>query len=139
MADDAERRLTGTTQTGIGYAHTMDPPRSPRQPCDIFSAVSRRWTTRWEPAAAAASKQSSDPAALFAKLKIIHHSRCAAALNAGLPWVTILTSDIDSPLEGEVWFNAMLQLSIERRRSRMGRVKGQKKARYCVGKSKENK
>lgn len=126
MADDEERRLSDSGGTGgLGYAHAMPSfPASVRQPKDRESAISQRWESRWCAWVAMASKLEEDPAAAFSRMKITHHSRCAAALNAGLAWTTILRSEIDSPLEGEVWFNAMLRLSVERRRARMGRQKG---------------
>jgi hypothetical protein len=115
---------------GLGYAHTMSPPRhpaSPRQPVDRDSAISQRWETRWLPWCAIAAKRDADPANALAQLKVTHRSRCVNCMNAGLAWTTILRSEIDSPLNGEVWFNAMLRLSVERRRSRMGRRKGYSK------------
>jgi len=65
------------------------------------------------------SKSDADPVSRFAIFRETHHSRCADALNAGLPWLTILRSEIDSPFEGNVGFNAMLRLSVERRRTRI--------------------
>jgi|ERR1700680_292958 len=108
-------------------AHTMDPPRiphPPRQPVDRDSAIAGRWETRWLPWCAIQSKRDPDPANALAQLKVTHRSRSVNCLNAGLAWTAILRSEIDSPLNGEVWFNAMLRLSVERRRSRMGRRKG---------------
>ena len=139
MADDERRRLMNE---GTPYlqAHTMDPPRfpaSPRQPRHRDAAIALRWESRWSAWAAMASKLENDPAAAFSRMKITHHSRCAAALNAGLAWTTILRSEIDSPLEGEVWFNAMLRLSIERRRSRMGRQKGRIRKPHRIRQKKE--
>jgi hypothetical protein len=121
---------------GFGYAHTMSPPRHPappRQPVDRDSAIEQRWTARWEPWCVIQSKREADPANALSQLKVIHRSRCVNSLNAGLAWTTILRSEIDSPLNGEVWFNAMLRLSVDRRRSRMGRQKGKRK-KYDKGK-----
>src|SRR5260370_20398363 len=112
------------TAEGIGYAHTMDPPRSPRQPKDRESAIRERWTTRWGPWCAIDSKNDANPASHFAIFRQVHYSRCVIALNAGLAWTTILRSEIDCPLNSSRVFDAMLRLSVERRRSRMNRRKG---------------
>ncbi len=73
---------------------------------------------------AISSKHELDPSAALAQFKIVHHSRCVAALNAGLAWTTILSSEIDCPINSNLVFDAMLRLSVERRRSRMNRRKG---------------
>jgi len=126
------------TTEGIGYAHTMDPPRSPRQPKDRKGAISERWTTRWEPWAAAASKVHLDPAGRFSIFKNTHDMRCITALNAGLAWTTILRSEIDCPINSDSVFSAMLRLSVERRRSRMNRRKGYGKKYDKPRKRKDN-
>lgn len=121
MADD---------QIGIGYAHTMNPypfplrdRREPRNP----ETIARRWDSRWEPECVLAAKRTDNPVEEFSVLRFRFNLRVRRLLAAGLEWRTIVASDYDSPLSTGTEFDRKLCLAIERRRVRMGRVKGKGK------------
>lgn len=127
MADDTPRRLTGA-----GLAHTMPsrPPRDrrgqPNQPV-TKAPLLLHWTQYWEPRCILASKHTHEPTIAMQTYRESYDRRIATLFRAGISWDMILRNDLDSPLQSGVEFDRALALAIERRRSRMGRVKGQGK------------
>ena len=111
---------------GIGYAHSMLPPRSSPKESALISA---RWTTYWEPRCVLQSKRSDDPADDFSILQSAFHRRIRALLAANITWSVIRSGDLDSPLRTGTEFSRALCLAIERRRCRIGwsRKKGARK------------
>lgn len=124
MADDATRVIT--KWLAGGYAHTMSPPRQPKK----STTVLLRWTTYWEPQCMLASKHAHDPADAFRIYRESYDRRVHTLFRAGIPWQSILRSDLDSPLQSGLEFDRTLCLAIARRESRMGRQKGAKRAKY---------
>lgn len=112
---------------GIGYAHTM--PSSARQP-RTAAIVTERWERKWLAPCSAASKLADDPILEFGILRHRYHLRIGQLFRAEIAWTTILRGDLDSPLTDANDFTHSLALAIERRRSRMNRVKGRKREKY---------
>ena len=90
--------------------------------------VDRRWD-HWSPLAvlAAWSPQIADPANEFARFRVRHRSRVTDILNSGIAWVVLCRQGLDNPMVPDAQFESSLRLAIERRRSRLGRVKGKGK------------
>ena len=109
----------------IGYCHAA-PLHPPRRPCKQ-STIDARWRTRWEPWAALNSHLADDPLVRRALYKSIFTQRIDALFRAGISWAAILAGDLDSPMPTAEDFTAALALAIERRRSRIGRRKGEGK------------
>ena len=104
----------------IGYAHSMLSPRAtPPTPL-----ILDRWNRIWLAPCAAESKKADDPADEFATLRLRHQIRVQRLVVAGIPWETIVAGNLDSPLRHPSDFDRSLCLALERRRSRIGRIKG---------------
>ena len=117
----------GTTASDtlyLGLAHAAPPPVSPRQ---LFF-VDARWQ-EWLPWATMEARKHSDPANWLHIFRTRHRTRLAALLNANIPWDTIRKHRLDSPTMDDAAFQFQLRAASERRRVRMGRVKGVKRGR----------
>jgi hypothetical protein len=112
---------------GLGYAHAMRQPKQPRKESTILD----RWRVRWEGVSALNSKLADDPSELFSEYKLAFRRRMDTLLRANISWQAITSGDLDSPLQTGTEFDRGLCLAIERRRSRMNRVKGSGK-KYAV-------
>lgn len=89
--------------------------------------IARRWLEHWSPLCAIESKKDYDPATIFGELRFRHLLRSRRLLSAHIAWTSILRNNLDSPLTLGVEFDRLLCLAIERRRSRLGRKKGEGK------------
>ena len=87
-------------------------------------AIDARWQELL-PWCILSAKKTSDPADTLHMLKSRHRARCIELFANRIPWDTIRPHDLDDPREGDEFFKKSLKEAIERRRSRMGRVKGQ--------------
>jgi len=108
---------------GIGYAHAMPLARQPKK----LATIKLRWDEFWSPQCLLAAKREDDPADAFCNLHHAYKRRMATLLSANLDWRSITRSDLDSPLQSGTEFDRALCLAIERRRCRIGRVKGKRK------------
>jgi hypothetical protein len=102
------------------------PQHPPRRPCHQ-STIDARWRKRWEPWAALNSHLADDPVKQRAEFKSIFTQRIDALWRMGISWRAILAGDLDSPMPDSEQFTATLTLAIERRKVRIGRVKGKGK------------
>ena len=89
-------------------------------------AIELRWA-EWRPSASLRCRGVSSHAACLATLHRIHHLRCVVLLSSRIPWLSIKRSRLDDPLASAADFERALAEAVERRRSRMGRVKGVRK------------
>jgi hypothetical protein len=101
-------------------------PPSPSLPPRRDRAVESRWQ-EWLPFCTVEARRHSDPSNHLHSLRVRHRSRLVACLSASLAWDTIREHRLDSPVVSDAEFNFLLRCAIERRRCRMGRVKGQSK------------
>lgn len=108
----------------FGLAHAAPPPISARQ----LHFVEARWQ-EWIPWAAMESRKHSDPASRLHAMRTTHRSRLGALLNANIPWDTIRKHRLDNPTTDVGAFEFQLRAASERRRTRMGRIKGIKRGR----------
>jgi hypothetical protein len=105
-----------------GLAHTQSPTVARHHE----ERISARWEW-WKPAAITAARETTDPAAQFRVLQEFHRERLRALLGVSVSWASILRNNLDDPrLDGDKW-RAIYLAAIERRRSRLGRVKGKGK------------
>lgn len=88
-----------------------------------------RWTI-WLPWCLIEARKTADPAAALATMQARFHSRFTAMRNAGIANESIKRAEIDDPRIPEDAWQFAFQGIVERRRSRMGRVKGQHLPRY---------
>lgn len=62
---------------------------------------------------------------------LLHRNRAIEALGVGLPRETVARYALDDPRLADAPFRRILATAVERRRARMGRTAGQKRARYA--------
>lgn len=114
--------LSDTMYAGLAHAASPIPPKQ-----SVW--IDARWK-EWEPwLAMEARKQSLDPANLLFRFKSLHRDRMIRLLSAHIAWATIRQYRLDNPCDGENLFEFSLRAAMERRRTRMGRVKGVKRKR----------
>jgi hypothetical protein len=102
----------------LGLAHAAPPPPRQQRWIDL------RWK-EWEPWMVSESRrQSLDPANTLHRFKILHQSRMVRLLGSGIRLGIIKKHRLDDPTMGSNLFEFSLRAAIERRRTRMGRVKG---------------
>ena len=104
----------------LGLAHTV-----PSRQSIWFTA---RWK-EWEPLCTIAARHTMDPADALHKMKVTHHSRLMDLLAAHISWQTIREKRLDNPTISNADFEWHLREAAERRRTRMGRVKGVKRSK----------
>jgi len=112
---------------GQGLAHaTASRPLSPARE----ATISARWDL-WIPRAIviARADPAKDPIPCFEALRQRHRTAVLTCQAAGLPWTTIVRQALDDPQWSESKRARMIREAVERRRCRMGRVKGQGKGR----------
>jgi hypothetical protein len=116
-----EREQSQVKEVGafLGLAHTVPPPKQAHW-------FALRWR-EWEPYCLIAARRTTDPASELHRLKTLHHSRLMDLLAARVSWLTIRERRLDSPITSNGDFEWHLREAVERRTSRMGRVKGQSK------------
>jgi hypothetical protein len=107
-----------------GLAHAAPPPTTPRRE----SWLQLRWQ-EWLPLATIEARKCLDPAAALAKIKTAHRSRLLDLLSAKVSWDAIRRHRLDSPLISTGAFEFQLHVAVERRRTRMGRVRGVRRPR----------
>lgn len=124
MITDAERRVVVEAISALVTEAQLATPAF---------LVDRRWD-HWRPLAALISSQChiADPAEAFAHLRVRHRSRVTDILNSGIAWVVLCRQGLDNPMVPDAQFESSLRLAIERRRSRLGRVKGKGKKYKCA-------
>ena len=108
-----------TTLSSIAPAMPAMPAIPPKQGVWFES----RWR-EWEPWLVMEARRTPDPAGRLAAFKTTHRSRLISLLSAGVSWSAIRRHRIDNPSHSEALFEFQLSAAIERRRTRMGRVKG---------------
>lgn len=101
-------------------------PAPPSLPSRREYHVEARWT-EWLPFCTVEARRHSDPSNLLHLFRTRHRSRLIACLSASLAWDTVREHRLDDPTVSDERFNYLLRCAVERRRSRMGRVKGQSK------------
>lgn len=87
------------------------------------NVIDLRWK-EWEPLMVMLAREFMDPRAELARLKTFYYSRILALLDAGVSWKAIRHGRLDNPLRGEISYQLALRAAVERRRTRLGRVKG---------------
>jgi hypothetical protein len=88
--------------------------------------VEERWK-QFEPWMTMAARKELDPAAKLYEFKCLHARRLHTLLRARISWATIKDYRLDDPVITEDGFRVALAAAVERRRSRMNRVKGRGK------------
>lgn len=88
--------------------------------------INARWS-EWLPFATLMARRTSDPAAKLHELKTTHRSRVISLLSAKVGWDAIRRSRLDNPELENGAFEFQLRAAVERRRTRIGRVKGVKR------------
>jgi hypothetical protein len=106
----------------MGYAHAAPPPVPEKQSRWIES----RWL-EWAPWCTIAARRSDDPSGALYALRVTHRSRLISLLSARVAWDTIRKHHLDNPTDTTELFEFQLRAAVERRRTRMGRVKGKGK------------
>lgn len=108
-----------------GLAHAAMPTIPPKQ----LLALDARWK-EWEPwLAMEARKVSLDPANVLFRFRTLHRQRITRLLSSGIRLGIIKKHRLDDPKMGENLFEFSLRAAIERRRTRMGRIKGIKRTK----------
>jgi hypothetical protein len=74
-----------------------------------------------------ARRESSDPANALYQFRTLHRERLTRLLRSGIRLGIIKKHNLDDPVMGENLFEFSLRATMERRRTRMGRVKGKGK------------
>jgi hypothetical protein len=107
----------------IGLCHAAPPTIPVKQ--SLW--VDARWE-EWIPwCTQLARRMKVDPAAALVPLRVIHRSRVVMLLSARVTWASIKRNRLDNPLDSNDVFEFQLRAAIERRRTRMGRVKGMRR------------
>lgn len=88
-------------------------------------------TDRWEellPWCLMDARKTSNPTSTMEMLRSRHHDRCLELIYNRIPWASVRRNALDDPHIPERFFKEVILLSaIERRRARMGRIKGKVK------------
>lgn len=84
--------------------------------------IESRWQ-QWEPLVRLADLRAGGTQSL----RVVHTHRIYNALAANLPRGTIARYSLDDPRPSDTDFGQILAVATERRRARMGRVKGRRK------------
>lgn len=100
------------------------------EPTRFPYSIAFRWQHRWLPWCLIEARKTRDPAAALALLNRRHQSRMSTLRNAGVSVESIGRADADDPRMDNATWEFAFQAIVERRRSRMGRVKGQCLPRY---------
>jgi hypothetical protein len=85
--------------------------------------IDERWE-RWRAQCAIASRREFDPAGRFAVYRDVHRLRLELCAAQHLSLSVIKRHDLDDPGTPFEKFSLALREAVERRRARMGRVKG---------------
>lgn len=112
----------GTMHSDITYqglAHAAPPSVSSH----TTHYIEARWK-EWLPYCTVEARRYPDPSSVLHVLKTKNHSRLVDLLSAHIPWDTIRKHRLDDPLTSNEAFQFQLRAAVERRRTRMGRVKG---------------
>ena len=117
-----------TLQSDTLYA-TLYGNRPRRVPVLRETRITERWQELAPLATIESRKHPEDPTQVFHFYKTRHRSRLLALLAANIPWRTILHHRLDDPIPPDGVFEFQLRAAVERRRVRLGRVKGQKRTR----------
>ena len=122
--------ISHNLSAGLGLAHTTSPVASRL----ITSATDAHIARRWQYYVPAATIRARRDFAFNFDGSMLHRSRLhreavLSCLRAGLPWRTITRQDLDTPFVSAEERARMIREAIERRDSRMGRVKGRVKSR----------
>lgn len=102
----------------------FSPPTHPLQ----SAAIDARWV-EWRPFATMESRHHSDPANKLYAHKIRHRARLIDLLRARISWETIRAKRLDDPRMPAAAFEFSLRAAAERRRVRMGRIKGKRRGK----------
>lgn len=86
------------------------------------NVIDARWK-EWEPWMTILARKLDGRAPLI-HLKCRYEHRMLALLGAGVSWKAIRHGRLDNPLLDDVDFRIALYAAVERRRTRLGRVKG---------------
>lgn len=100
------------------------------EPAPLSIKKEKAITDRWEelfPWCLLDARRTADPTSAMQMLKIRHRSRCLQLISNRIPWASVRRNALDNPRHGEYFFKELLRAAIERRRARMGRVKGKVK------------
>ena len=95
------------------------------------SVIDLRWK-EWEPLMTIDCRRvagylpypDNNPIDRLFRLKVHHRFLMVALLDAGVSWKAIRRGRLDDPLQNEDLFQFQIRAAIERRRTRLGRVKG---------------
>lgn len=116
---------TDISPVPIGLCHAAPPVIPARQ----SQWMERRWM-EWEPwCAMFARRVGLVPSVACVPLKVTHRSRVIMLLSARVTWAVIKRHRLDNPLDSNEAFEFQLRAAVERRRVRMGRVKGVRRGR----------
>jgi hypothetical protein len=117
---------TSLGDTYLGLAHTASQP--------VISGKQLRWLDarwrEWEPfMVMAARRESSDPANRLYQFRALHRQRIIKLLRSGIRLGIIKKHRLDDPTNGDNRFEFLLAAAMERRRTRLGRIKGIKRTK----------
>jgi hypothetical protein len=107
--------------------------RVPREP--DARVIAHRWAVI-QPFVLIAARKSTDPADAFAFYKARHAEYLTRLRRALISPEVIVKHSLDDPTNPPLYFEKLLAEAVERRRSRMGRVKGRVKPPHRVRKGK---
>lgn len=98
---------------------------TPATPTSVHRAlaIALRWS-EWLPSCSLYCRRSFRHASALATLCEIHRLRCLTLFASSISWPSIRTARLDDPLATPHDFEQSLSHAVERRRCRMGRVKG---------------
>jgi len=124
-----------TTHTDVlGMLNRLSPLRAARPEPDP-RVIAHRWESL-KPFVLIRARQALDPAASFAFFKQRHVEYFTRLRQANISPEAIIRRSLDDPLVAPARFELELVAAIERRRARLGRVKGRVKPPPRVHKSK---
>jgi hypothetical protein len=121
---------------GSDTAYAMLSKLSPRRADPVGCAIARRWE-ELKPWVLMEARKALDPADAFSYYREQHSRYLRRLLVAGITMKAVRNSKLDDPTETPSRFDLVLAEAMERRRARMGRVKGRVKPPPRLGKRKK--